>query len=624
MLAVALTVCVLTAYAASLWWLLRREAPVVLVGLLTICLAALSLRLVYTTDFPAGMNEDETKVVARATEMLRDGRLFENGVEGPVLLNALFQAQLIPWLGPSRWTVRTYSMLTNVLSLAVAFAVGRGLGLRVVPSLGISALLAVLPWSLFYGRISLGGELTFHQLLLLAALARLVFADGGWPEVAIGGLGMGLLLYDYQCGRAMLATPFVAAVLARGRRRWLCLAVLAVALLGWLPYLTRFPSRPFVAAAHKLHPDYGEKPLATLATKTFTTLQSLVQPVAWDYWMSVRAAAMHPVLILGLALIGACNGLRRSVFLWAGFVAGLIPAVLSIGTMNPSTHRMLMAFPFIALAAGVALDWVRWPALRVGGTIAAALVAGVYGVRLYFSPNFWFSTSRELFLPERTAVLESVPYPAPARFIVDRNVTYSGTWRALVDPRYELLTLENWFPPSDDASIYAFTERATALQPFYADLVGANRVRSFGRAFVVTLDKNDWSWIRQHGWTYEARCGTTIRRAPVPVLFQAFLTFDRFNCPTPVTHVWYGRWNGAATRLRVRFTGHVTIDTPRGRVLERDGFEASADFDVDTDAPLTVTLVTRDPPPSIALLQVLPAAERVPAWEAVTPIVPPA
>src|SRR6185295_13022822 len=135
-----------------------------------------------------------------------------------------------PLFGPTRWAIRTYPVVTSVLAPAVAFALARGLGLRVMSSLAVGALMAVLPWAQFYGRISFGGEMTFHQLLVLAAVARLVWGHGGWPEALMGALGLCLLLYDYSAGIAMMAMPVIGAVLARGRRRVWCLAILILAL----------------------------------------------------------------------------------------------------------------------------------------------------------------------------------------------------------------------------------------------------------------------------------------------------------------------------------------------------------------------------------------------------------
>jgi hypothetical protein len=238
-LAPMLTAVIVLFYAASLWWLLRKETARTMVGIVALCGVSMSLRLVYTTSYPAGLNDDEPKILGCAIDCLRGHRLFAECVGMPVTLNALFEAQLMPVFKTDRSRVRTYSLVTSVMSTAAAFAVARGLGLSVVPSLAVSALIATLPWSLFYGRVSQGGEMLFHQLLLLAVLARLVWVeDAGWVDVAIGGFALSLLHYDYFCGRAMVGMALLAAVLARGaRRRLQCLLILPVAFAGWLPFL---------------------------------------------------------------------------------------------------------------------------------------------------------------------------------------------------------------------------------------------------------------------------------------------------------------------------------------------------------------------------------------------------
>jgi len=86
-LAASLTAAILLGYAASLWYLLRRESATVLVSLLAVCGLSLCLRLAYTTDYPAGLNEDEPKILMCATQMLRGGTLAYEGCTGlPVLL----------------------------------------------------------------------------------------------------------------------------------------------------------------------------------------------------------------------------------------------------------------------------------------------------------------------------------------------------------------------------------------------------------------------------------------------------------------------------------------------------------------------------------------------------------
>jgi hypothetical protein len=617
MLAPVLTVLILLAYTASLWWLLRSEKTTTMLALVALCGLSFALRLVYTTEFPPGFIEDEPWDLNCAVEVLKAGRLFtQSSFHLPVLLNALFQAQLVPLLGPTRWTIRGYSLVTSVLATPAAFAAARALRLRTAPSLAAAAFVVMLPWSIFYGRVMYGGELVFHQLLLVAALALLIGAEGGWLEVGIGGFGLCLLLYDYFAGRAMLGLPLVAAALASGRRRLLCVAVLAIAFLGWSPYLAGRPPDAFGGIMAQYDIGFATQPLATLRSNTLTVLRAFVTPTARDGFFTICSAAMHPLLILALAGIGTLAAGRRGLFLLGGFVGGLAPAIVS---GQASTHRMMLAFPFIALAAACALDGLPWRRVRLGAAVAAALIVGVQSVRLFFSPAFWPWGSRAAFAPDRSALVEAIPLPPHPRLVLARQVGYWWGARELIDSNYEVLSVDNWFPPDHRAQMYAFTGEYAALRPFYDGLFGAQRVSVFQSAFLVSFEAGEWSWLQQHGWKYETHCGDAIRVGQVPTLFHLHWTFrDLTQCAEPVRHVWSGRWTGPPALLRLRYSGAATVDTAAGRVLDVHGWEHADDFHVAAGSPITVR-VTADPFVYAALFEVTPAGELVPAWERVDP-----
>jgi len=59
----ALALAIVAASAVALWWLLRAESTTTLLLLALLASTALTVRLVYTTDFPRGLNEDEPKVL---------------------------------------------------------------------------------------------------------------------------------------------------------------------------------------------------------------------------------------------------------------------------------------------------------------------------------------------------------------------------------------------------------------------------------------------------------------------------------------------------------------------------------------------------------------------------------
>ena len=334
--------------------------------------------------------------------------------------------------------------------------------------------------------------------------------------------------------------------------------------------------------------------------------------------MTIRSAALHPPLLLLLAACGALSERRRAVFLVAGFLGGLAPAVLAWGP--PSTHRMLMAFPFIALAAGCALDdLLVWRRAQVLASAALVVAVAWYGIGLYFSDEFWPPESRGKFDWPRTALVESLPLSSNVPVILMRQTVSFGDVRRLVAPNDQALSVENWFPPASGA-VYAFSPEAERLRPFYESLFGA-RVESFGPAFKLTLEPADWSWLRQHGWSYEASCGSLVRRAQVPVLFQPNLTFASLVCEQAALHTWRARWDGPPTSLRLHTYGHTTVDAGGQHLESNADGEAIVDFAVEPGMDLRVSVTTPPFNPWVyaALLERTPAGERVPMWERALP-----
>ncbi|HSP95633.1 MAG TPA: hypothetical protein VL049_00115 [Candidatus Dormibacteraeota bacterium] len=612
-LAIGLAFALSAGAALALWWLLRRERGATLLALAALTAAALALRLLYLDDYPRGLNEDEPKVLAAAIGALREGRLLaESTIAVPILMHALFQATLVPLLGIGRWTIRLYSLIGGALCVPAAFATARAMRLSTVASLGAAALITVLPWALFYSRVMQGAELTFQQLLLLAALAALIWRGGGWVEALIGAFALAWMLYGYWCTRAMLPMPLLAALLAGGRRRAWCVAVLAVGVVPYLPYPPANPQSVYVGQG--LQPSLlSNADPALVWSRTLETLAAFVAPVAQDGWLTVRAGAVHPILLLLLALAGALSGWRRTAFLAGGFALGLAPTVFAWGA--PSTHRMMMAFPFVALAAAAACDdLVPRRAWRTAAVAVMAGAVGLWSVRFYFSDDFWLPESRWLFDWERSELVAALPLDAGRPVILMRQVTQFEEPRRFFAADDRLLTVENWQPPPQGA-LYAFTAEAEALRPFYAARFGAERVRAFGRAFIADVPAGDWSALREHGWTYCARCQDRTLTGIVPTLQQMGIGFADLACNAPSTHTWAGRWEGAETRLRVR-GGESTVavvETPHQRA-------AGVEVEVDV-APGDRVRVTTHGEPGLPFAAVsLTVAGQVPAWESVSPV----
>ena len=610
--AIGLAGAIVLGAGLALCWLLRRERRATLLAVLALTAAALALRLFHLDDFPRGLNEDEPKVLGSAIAALSEGNLLkESAISVPIAMHARFQATLVPLRGVGRWTIRLYSLVGGVLCVPAAFAAARAMRLTVLASLAGAALVAVLPWALFYSRVMQGAELTFQQLLLLAALAALIWRRGGWVDALIAAFALAWMLYGYWCTRAMLPMPLLAALLATGRRRLWCVAVLALGVLPYLPYPRANPHSVYVGQG--LQPALLTQidPVAT-AQRAVETLHAFVAPVAQDGWLTVRAGALHPAVLLLVAVAGALTGWRRAAFLCGGFGLGLIPTVLAWGP--PSTHRMMMAFPFVALAVAAACDDLlprrRWRAAAVALAIGAT---ALWSVRLYFSDAFWFTETRWLFDPERTELVEALPLDAGRPVILLHQVTHFREPRRLIAADDRTLTVEQWPPPASGA-IYAFTQQGAALRPLFLEIFGAERVRSYGRAFTVDVPPGDWSHLRAHGWTYCARCGDAVRRGLVPTLHQLGIAFADFECPTPSTHVWAARWEGAPARLRVDgLEEPVTVETPRER---REGIR----FDVDVQPGDLLRVTTAAEPRLPFAATSVTVADQIPAWTAATPV----
>ena len=249
---------------------------------------SLALRLVLTDSYPVGLNGDEPKNLSCTVQAVGRGEYLGESCNGPpYLLSAVFAAPLVPLTGPNRWAMRSYSMLLSVLATAAAFAVARAMGLRATAGLVAGGLVAVLPWALYYGRISLGGELIFHQLLLLAALARLIWpeaiarrtappgvelppVDAGWREALLAGFALAMLLWDYTPAAPWWACRCFAALLATGRRRLWCLAVPLVGLVLWMPHLSTHPPYALCRFQHPpgLHDEVRSDPIPGPAAET--------------------------------------------------------------------------------------------------------------------------------------------------------------------------------------------------------------------------------------------------------------------------------------------------------------------------------------------------------------------
>jgi len=252
--------------------------------------------------------------------------------------------------------------------------------------------------------------------------------------------------------------------------------------------------------------------------------------------------------------------------------------------------------------------------------VPVVAVIAVQCLRLYFSDAFW-ERGGGVFFAEPTALVESIRRPHP-RLIMSQNVGYFADAHALFDPDFEWLTLENWYPPRG-ASWYAFSHQDAALMPHYLNLFGAQRVQTFGRAFLVRLEDRDWSWLGEYGWAYERSCAGIRWRGRVPTLHLSNLRPPGNPCEGLTQHVLGARWQAPPRTLLLKFTGTARVTIGGQLVAHGDGNEMTRRFEVATGDTVEVRLdSTAGPGVWLALFELQHDVEALPRWDAVSPATP--
>jgi hypothetical protein len=206
------------------------------------------------------------------------------------------------------------------------------------------------------------------------------------------------------------------------------------------------------------------------------------------------------------------------------------------------------------------------------------------------------------------------------------GIGYFRDPRRLVAPNDQDLSVDNWLP-GEQGGTYGFSTEALGLRPLYEHLLGPTRVTAFGGAFTVFFEPRDWSFLRQHGWSYTARCAETERTGLVPALLHPPLTFSGFACDKASEHVWRGKWVGPPTTLRLRTRTPSVVTTPQGEIVgQQIGEFYVLNIEVKPGDALTAAITVQGFFPSVhaTLTELDPLGERIPLWENVVPIPPPA
>ena len=404
MIVTALTVSILGGTVVVLWWLFHTESARTCLLVAALVALALTLRLIYPTSYPTGYNPDEIQH-CRSGVWLRqmDNPVGPSATGNPALSVTLFCAPLLPYL-PPRLAIRGASMVAGSLSVALLFALCRAIQLDLTASLTAAALAAVLPWSLFFGRLSMSGEIPFAEAVVLTMLARLIWrARAGWREALCGAGAIGFGLYNYFAADMLLAIPLALTPLMPDwrRRAWTLAMVVAGAVL-WVPWwrasiyqwavlnsVLGVPD-PNIPPTYAVTPGLFVHPVSVGAGRIWILLRCLVEPVAQFYIWTQPAVMVHPPVVLLAAAWGLVRtGWRRAYFLIASAGIGAVPGLVSASGGTISAHRAILALPLVSVAAACGIHCVPWRTVRIVVAVVLISLATVQSLMLFYSPAFW-------------------------------------------------------------------------------------------------------------------------------------------------------------------------------------------------------------------------------------------
>lgn len=319
---------------------------------------------------------DQVKVIALAQEAREGLSIPWRFGGGSLYLQAVRGA--LAWGGahPALW--RLPNFLAYALESALLWRLANALA---GPSAGLGAILfnslAAFTWLRL--RSLLGFVFLPAELLALLCLAQ----GSGKARSLLLGMGMGLMLFGYEA--ALMALPVVAlwsAVQPRERRPSAAWALLGLSLL--LPLLvwgTLHSASNF--AAVRLSPNLG-RGLGQAVSESLQALGRFISGHGRSDLLLERLPALPPFSLPLLALgLWAAWRSQRALLGW--LLLGLAP--LAAAAQVAEAHRAIVAWPALALIAGLGLAWL-WTELSASRAAIATLllalaVGGAWEARAY-------------------------------------------------------------------------------------------------------------------------------------------------------------------------------------------------------------------------------------------------
>jgi hypothetical protein len=629
---ITLTVLLLVAYTSATIWLLRAEARGHLVGLSLLTAGAAVLKLLWIYDLPPGLNEDEIKTLRQAMSAWGNSDMFLPGIEAPILHAVLFQLPIAESLQSLFWGSRTYPIVCSILSVPLAFVIGRSLQLSSRASYLLAFLVTVLPWSLFWSRLPWGGEIIFYQCLLVAAIARIIWRDGSWGDILVGVVGLTGLLWEYTGAWCMIGMPIIGLVIAPGfRRKTKCLGVLVGSILLWMPYILR--------AGHWVHyiTEKVSSPSSGRSLQDFInhyhaqfmrSFEVFWAPTGITSWLSMHSVAIHPYLVLATAVLGLLSlAPRKILFILGGFSAGMFASVVSSATL-PSTHRMMCAFLFISIASAGAMYRIErlLPGPRgklFSGilTIAFAVSVSLSSLRIFLSKDFWRNAEGQIFVHGETLLSEALKPTVDLPAIVDGQIHL----QVEVTKDRQLLSMlsyANWLPTAPRE--YGFNRQFEDLLPLYLEALPPEQVRAFGgrdypKSFNAKFYAKDVAAWSTYGLTLTIDCkdGTQTRSFRVPtVMIQTILNGFGSYCRESHEYRYRATWVGPPTDLVLVHSPATSVVASASNAV-KDGNRMK--FSVKTGELVELAITFPNGTSSARLLVGEESATRLPSLKSFTP-----
>lgn len=407
-------------------------------AVLLITLIAAALRFYRLPDLPPGLHFDEgfKGITARGLLEGAPPQIFFESDMGEEPIAHYLVAAAIGLLGQKPWIIRLPSALAGVLTVPLAWWLGRELfpnprshrGGAIQPEqgeepkspggfqgqivgLGTALVLAILYWHLSFSRIGMEPILVpLFATLAFAALARGLNTDR-WPAFALAGLALGGSLYTYKAGYfvpilATLIVAYAAVVerrfLHRHGRGLLLMALVALIVaapigLYFVTHPSSFLQRP-ASVALVGGESASESPWQALGDNIPRVLRMFFLRGDTNPRSNLPGRpALDPFLALlflvglGRALIGFRRPTSALPLIWLGVMT--LPTLVT--EHAPHFGRAIGATPALALLCALG-GWTVWQsATRLGRQWVWGVVALLLGAGLVFSG---VSTARAYFL----------------------------------------------------------------------------------------------------------------------------------------------------------------------------------------------------------------------------------